>query len=228
MRYVIAASKIWKPGMIGELRKLSRGEFILLTKRKQLTAPRLKALRPRYIFFPHWSFFIPPEVYTEFECVIFHMTDVPFGRGGTPLQNLITRGIRKTKISAIRATGKIDAGDVYLKRNLSLKGTAQQIYERATRIILQMILEIIRNNPKPLPQKGKAVWFRRRIPAESNIQNLKTLKSVYDFIRMLDAEGYPHAFLESRHLRFEFTRAILKKNQVESKVTITLKRQIKL
>ncbi len=27
----------------------------------------------------------------KFECVCFHMTDVPYGRGGSPLQNLIIR-----------------------------------------------------------------------------------------------------------------------------------------
>ena len=29
------------------------------------------------------------------------MTDLPYGRGGSPLQNLIIRGFESTKISAI-------------------------------------------------------------------------------------------------------------------------------
>ena len=38
---------------------------------------------------------------------------------------------------------------------------------------------------------------------------LRRLVQVNDFIRMLDAEGYPHAFIETPRLRFEFTRAQL-------------------
>jgi len=45
------------------------------------------------------------------------MTDLPFGRGGSPLQNLIERGIKKTKISAIKVDGGIDTGDIFFKRD---------------------------------------------------------------------------------------------------------------
>jgi methionyl-tRNA formyltransferase len=68
---------------------------------------------PRYVFFAHWSWKIPRAVYEAHECVIFHMTDVPFGRGGSPLQNLISRGIYETKLSALRCVEEMDAGPVY-------------------------------------------------------------------------------------------------------------------
>ena len=31
------------------------------------------------------------EIHENYKCIIFHMTDLPFGRGGSPLQNLISR-----------------------------------------------------------------------------------------------------------------------------------------
>ena len=43
------------------------------------------------------------------------MTDLPFGRGGSPLQNLIVRGFEETMTSAIKVTKGIDTGDIYLK-----------------------------------------------------------------------------------------------------------------
>ena len=49
------------------------------------------------------------------------MTDLPFGRGGSPLQNLIIRGIYDTKISAIKANKEIEAGDIYCQHNLNIK-----------------------------------------------------------------------------------------------------------
>ncbi len=80
----------------------------------------------RYIFFLHWSEKVPNQLLYEHECVCFHMTDVPYGRGGSPLQNLIERGHRETTLSALRMTEQFDAGPVYLKKALSLKGGPQR------------------------------------------------------------------------------------------------------
>jgi methionyl-tRNA formyltransferase len=87
-----------------------------------------------------------------------------------------------------------------------------------------MIKEILEKEITPIPQRGKAVYFRRRKPAESRItRSSDTLKKLYDFIRMLDAEGYPRAFIEFGPFRVEFTRALLKKNILMAKVKIILK-----
>lgn len=43
------------------------------------------------------------------------MTNLPYGRGGSPVQNLILNGHKKTIISALNVTKDLDAGDVYLK-----------------------------------------------------------------------------------------------------------------
>lgn len=66
---------------------------------------------------------VPEAVLIAAECVCFHMTDVPYGRGGSPLQNLIVRKHKKTKLTALKMTEEIDAGPVYCKRELSLDGS---------------------------------------------------------------------------------------------------------
>ena len=63
------------------------------------------------------------------------MSDLPYGRGGSPLQNLIIREHRKTMISAIQCVKEIDAGPVYLKKPLSLEGSAEEIFICANHII---------------------------------------------------------------------------------------------
>lgn len=60
------------------------------------------------------------EIYESFECVVFHMTALLFGRGGSPLQNLLVKGICQTKISAIEVSAGMDTGDVYFKENLDI------------------------------------------------------------------------------------------------------------
>ena len=143
MACVLATSKRWNEVMMKRLEEKTATDFYLITKKEELTLDRLKQINPRYIFFPHWSHIIPKEVFEAFECVIFHMTDLPYGRGGSPLQNLVERGHKETKISALRCIAELDAGPVYLKRPLSLEGTAFEILLRAADIIESMIEEIL-------------------------------------------------------------------------------------
>lgn len=223
MTYVIASSQIWNQGMASELSDRTGRRFILLDKKEELTFERLRELNPRYVFFPHWSFMIPAPIFESFECVIFHMTDLPFGRGGSPLQNLIARGIYETKISALRCVAGLDAGPVFMKRPLSLYGSAEEIYLRAAAIIEAMIADIVQHNPVPQEQAGEVVCFSRRKPQESNLAGLTELEKVFDYIRMLDAEGYPKAFLETEHLRLEFKRPSMKRGRIVADVVITKK-----
>jgi methionyl-tRNA formyltransferase len=62
--------------------------------------------------------------------------------------------------------------------------------------------------------------FRRRTPDESVLPRNTTAKSLYDFIRMLDAPTYPKAFLESGNFRLEFDRARFDGTSIEARVTI--------
>ena len=151
------------------------------------------------------------------------MTDLPYGRGGSPLQNLIMRGHTETVISALKVEEGIDTGPIYLKKSLSLAGTAEEIFLRAGQIILKMIEEIIKNKIIPVTQEGEVTVFTRRTPNESNIQNIADMETLYNHIRMLDAETYPKAFIETNFLKFEFSRASLKIDGIIADVKITKK-----
>jgi len=192
------------------LRKKIDLEILRIRKPNELTSSMLSTFSPRYIFFPHWSWIIPEKIYKKFDCVIFHMTDLPFGRGGSPLQNLIVRGLKETKLTAFRCDKTLDAGPIYLKRPLSLMGTAEEILLRAANLTETMIEQILREEPLPIEQTGKPTEFRRRLPEESNLASLDELEKLFDYIRMLDADIYPAAFIETEHFIFNFTHATMK------------------
>jgi len=197
---------------------------IFIKQKSELTYDNLKKINPTYVFFPHWSYIIPKDIHENFNCIIFHMTDLPFGRGGSPLQNLISRGIYETKISAIKCVKELDGGDIYLKREFSIKdGSANELYLKASSIISEMIDEIIKNNLKPVAQQGEVVEFKRRTPTMSNIKELNNLNKAYDYIRMLDAPGYPKAFLENDKLKYEFFDAKIEDGKLFAKVEIKVK-----
>jgi len=118
-------------------------------------------------------------------------------------------------------TIEFDAGPVYLQEDLSLEGNAEEIYIRATCLAAQMIEQIIRKRIQPIPQTGTSTIFRRRRPEQSEVPQLPSLKALYDFVRMLDAEGYPRAFIKHNGFRYEFSRAALYDGRVMADVTIT-------
>ena len=203
--------------------KLLDCELTRIRFKEELSIDRLRLLNPEIIFFPHWSWIIPREIHQNFKCIIFHMTDLPYGRGGSPLQNLIVTGHKETMLSALLCVDELDAGPIYLKRKLSLQGTAEAILVRAAEIIEEMIVEIVGNAITPVPQQGEPLIFKRRKPEDCNIIHLNELEKVYDYIRMLDADGYPPAFLETPFLRLEFNNADLTNDAVFTTVKITKK-----
>lgn len=187
---------------------------------EELSLESLAEHGPEFVFFPHWSWLVREEIHSRFQCVIFHMTDVPYGRGGSPLQNLIVHGHEETMLSALQCIEELDAGPVYLKRRLPLSGTAEDILRRASALMEEMILEIVEHKPEPVPQEGDVVEFKRRQPKDGDLKQANDLRKAYDFIRMLDADGYPPAFLETDRLRIEFGDARLDDDFVEARVRI--------
>jgi len=217
-RYIVCGNRPWIRPIFTEAIDSLPGEWVYVDCPKELEKALEREPDPRYVFFLHWSWIVPKSITDRYECVCFHMTDVPYGRGGSPLQNLIERGHRETVLTALRMVRDLDAGPVYMKDSLSLAGTAEEVYLRATRVAVSMIRRIVHSQPSPTPQVGEPVVFNRRAPDQSRLPEVETLDDLYDFIRMLDAEGYPHAFL--RHGRFvlEFRRAALYADRVQADV----------
>lgn len=204
-------------------RKLSDIKFIRIRDHSELVSDRLSEIDPEWIFFPHWSWIIPKYIHENYRCVIFHMTDVPYGRGGSPLQNLIIRGHKETMLSAIKCVAELDAGPVYCKVPMSLEGTAEVILRRASTLMETLIENIVVNRLDPVPQCGKIVKFARRTKKDGNIEKLENIDQIYDYIRMLDAEGYPAAFVETAHFYLELTQACLNDDFLEARVRIKKK-----
>lgn len=210
-RIIIATTKSWNIANALKLRDDCSDEYeiLLITNNTDLNYRSISDFNPKYIFFPHWSWIIPEKIYNNYECVVFHITDLPYGRGGSPLQNLIVRKVYDTKISALKVEKELDAGKIHLKTDFYIGlGSAEEIYINASSIIFsEMIPHILENNPVPQEQTGDPVVFIRRKPGESDMaqEDFRSLHDVYDFIRMLDAEGYPKSFIKLGKYKVEFS-----------------------
>lgn len=218
--YVIATIKSWnieRAQKLGE--HFPEHRFYVVTDKNELKREWLDQIQPDMIFFPHWSWIIPAAIYDTFPCVVFHMTDLPFGRGGSPLQNLLARGIYHTQISALRVQKELDAGDIYMKIPLDLsQGNADEIFTRASEIVFsQMIPMLIERPCMPVPQQGEAVVFARRTPEQSELPPGMSMRQIYDHIRMLDGEGYPPAYMQTGTGKIIFTDAQLRDGRLTAR-----------
>ena len=221
LNYIFASNKSWHLDYFLENRQRLKGNWSIATCGADVEE-QAHNLNPRFIFFPHWSEIVPSSLFDKYECVCFHMTDVPYGRGGSPLQNLIVRGHKNTVISALKMNRDIDAGPVYMKRELELSGSASTIFKRSAPICFEMITQIIAKEITPTEQVGEPKLFSRRLPEESEIPQNPSIEKLYDIIRMLDAPGYPSAFLIHNGLKVEFSDANKNTdNELYAKVKVT-------
>ena len=125
-------------------------------------------------------------------------------------------------LTALRCTAGLDTGDVYLKEPFNLHGSAEEIFIRTDSLIEQMIQRIVQEEPTATPQEGEPILFNRRTPDQSNLSNCPDgdMNAWYDQIRMLDAEGYPHAFLDAHGMRLEFRRVNQRSDGLHADVRI--------
>lgn len=228
--FIVATEKIWNIENFHRMPKNIEDRWELVSNPEVLDAVA-HINKPRYIFFPHWSWLIPFQLYEQFECVVFHMTDLPFGRGPEPLQHLIALGYGETKLSAIKVVKNIDAGPIYLKQTLCLEGSAEEIYMRCSDSIFNMIKLMVdvdqRGHPLiPEPQEGEPTFFTKRTKFDSQLPIGVDLKKLYDHIRMLDAESYQAAYIDRAGFKFEFKNAILRHDRIEANVVITEEEEI--
>lgn len=204
MKIIVCASKQWF-----NLSTEFSSEHQVLTIRKQedLSIELLDSYKPDYIFFVHWNWKVKKEIHLKYECIVFHTAPLPFGRGGSPVQNLILQGFNVSPVCAIRMTDDLDAGPIYAKKLISLEGRLSQILLRINDTINDLIINIILDPRPPTEQVGEIHVFNRLGDMDNELPANIDLSQIYDRIRMLDDKSYPDAFLKNGDTKFSFSDA---------------------
>ena len=88
MKAIIITKKIWDKKNFINLNK----EIFLFNKINYI---KIKKIKPDVIFFIHWSKKIKKYIFDKYLCIQFHCSDLPKGRGGSPVQNQILLNKKK-------------------------------------------------------------------------------------------------------------------------------------
>ena len=218
MKLLVCNSKKWFK-LNSEISK--KNIVKVITKKDELTEKLIDIFKPDYIFFPHWNWIVEPTIYQNNECVVFHTAPLPYGRGGSPIQNLILRGYKSAPVCAIKMTGELDAGPIYLSFDIDLSGNLTSIFSRINIAINKLIKEILSKKIELKPQIGKVQKFRRLNYSDNELFQGLTINEIYDRIRMVDHPDYPNAYIIFGDLKIEFYDGSLNSNSLEVKCKIT-------
>jgi len=183
-------------------------KYKLIHDKDELTLDYLESYEPDYIFFVHWNWIVDENIYSKYESIVFHTAPLPYGRGGSPIQNLILNGIKSSPVCALKMTGDIDAGPIYLKKEISLLGSLSEIFFRINNVVNSLIIEIIDEDIIPVDQEGTPYNFKRLTQKDNQLKSNLTLNEIYDRIRMLDHKDYPNAYIINEGIKYEFFGAV--------------------
>lgn len=224
MRYAIACASHHFWNVLAEhAQRLAADCSLQIRAPEQLSAELLRQHQIDVVFFPHWSWRVPDAVLEAASCVCFHAAPLPYGRGGSPIQNMVLAGHDTTELVALKMSGELDAGPVYLRRPVSLLGGGEEVMLRLYRLVVEMMQQLAPGLPVPLEQAGEAHIFKRRTPADSVLPAEAELQTWFDQIRILDIADYPPAYLDYGEFRLEFTRPALRFGEA-IEATVTIKR----
>ena len=219
IKYAIVTSRDWfkKHPKSNQFKKLN---YTNIYKKKDLNLKNLKKINPKYVFFIHWNWRVNSEIYKNYECVVFHTSPLPYGRGGSPIQNLIIRGIKKTPVCAIKMTNIIDGGPIYGSLNVTLNGNISEIFSRIAKKIDKLIVKICKNDPRPKKQKGNVVNFIRLKNKNNKLLNKYTIKELYDRIRMVDGKDYQKAYINFGNYKIEFSNCSIENKKLHANIIL--------
>ncbi len=215
-KILIACSKNWfiENKFVKKFLKQNKRKFLVISKKKDLNLTNLNKIKPKIIFFPHWSYIVSKKIINKYRCICFHTAPLPYGRGGSPIQNLILKKIKKTPVCALKMTEKIDSGPIYLKETINLSGNLDLIFEKISFVILKMIKKLIKKSINPKKQRGMPHTFKRIKESVSQIKKIDNIESFYDRIRMVDAKDYPRSYIKIQNFKITFSNSKIKKNQI--------------
>jgi methionyl-tRNA formyltransferase len=130
--------------------------------------------------------------------LVIHGSDLPKGRGFSPLSWQISEDSREIAFTLFEAGDEVDSGDYYMKRKMELDGTElfHEWRSKCAAFVADMALEFLDNTDShpPSPQSGEATFYPKRGEADDEVLPEHSLEMMFDKLRACDPDRYPAWF----------------------------------
>jgi methionyl-tRNA formyltransferase len=164
--------------ILRDFRELSGGDFLFLVSCHQIIGKPVRDL------FRH--------------TLVLHASALPEGRGMSPHVWQIIEGRKRLTLTLLNAEDALDSGDIWHQLEFDVPDTAlaHEIHALLFDAELELMSWAIANcdERKPRPQTGEGTFYRRRKPADSEIDPRAPLADYFDLLRIADPDRYPAFF----------------------------------
>lgn len=140
--------------------------------------------------------------------LVVHESDLPKGRGWSPLTWQILEGSQTVAVSLIEAADLVDAGDIYSQTEIELQGNelVEEIRTKQAYATFALCDDFINGFPRTAEKKriqnGSPSYYNRRTPKDSELNLKAPLVDQFDLLRVCDNERYP-AWFRYKGRKFE-------------------------
>jgi UDP-2,4-diacetamido-2,4,6-trideoxy-beta-L-altropyranose hydrolase len=163
----------------------------------------LKGLPPGdFCFYLSFSQIVPRHVRETFRHnLVVHESDLPFGKGWSPLTWQILEGRNNIPVTLIEAADKVDSGVVYAQHWLEFQGheLIDELRSAQAGATIELCRTFVGSYPESAGnarvQSGEESFFVRRTPEDSRLDPTMTLGEQFNLLRVVDNASYP-AFFE--------------------------------
>ena len=144
--------------------------------------------------------------------LVVHASDLPAGRGFSPLTWQILEGKNRIPVCLIEAVDEVDAGPIVERAWIDYNGS--ELNDELRKPLGQMHIDLCKNflaHSVPfsgIEQVGKISTYKRRRPSDSRLDPKLSIADQFNLLRVADNERYPvyFDFAGSRYiLRIEKT-----------------------
>ena len=131
--------------------------------------------------------------------LVVHESDLPRGKGWSPLTWQILDGKNIIPITLFEALEKVDAGKIYYKDYIKLSGDEllseikHKQGEKTIDLIMNFLVDF--NTIKGQIQVGESTFYRQRNYNDSELNVDDTIRNQFNLLRVCDNERYPAYFI---------------------------------
>lgn len=160
------------------------------------------------LFLSFWSL-VPPEILARStHNLVVHASDLPLGKGWSPMTWQIIEGEDVIPITLFEAQATVDSGRIYCTDSIEFAGH-ELLHEMRVALMnksYQLCERFIENYPEIAVsgkmQSGEESFYRRRGPSDSQLEVDQSLASQFNLLRTVDNNLYP-AFFDYRGCRYK-------------------------
>ncbi|WP_162176452.1 UDP-2,4-diacetamido-2,4,6-trideoxy-beta-L-altropyranose hydrolase [Synechococcus sp. KORDI-100] len=140
--------------------------------------------------------------------LVVHESDLPQGKGWSPMSWQILEGNNSIPICLIEASHNVDSGSIYLKDQINLEGheLSSEWRKMQAAKTIELCLRWCDNNNDCIinskPQYGNSTFYKKRKPDDSMLDVNYTISDQFDLLRIVDNEHYP-AYFQHRGQKYK-------------------------